>query len=313
MLRTPSTHTSGPGAAPADDAYAQALTAAGLVPQCIPTLRFETRRHRAAVTAALAQPDQYAGLIFTSKQAVLAAKAALDELAPRPVGAETTATRPPATDTPPTPTTGSVTETWSRRPLFAVGKGTSEHVKAAFGNAAEPLGSTAGSAAELGAFIATTFKLHLCESIDNRERATADDGATVAPGHRTAVDGVRPARPPPASPGSRAPLLFLCGDKASRDIDTALTAAQLPFSRVVAYTTETQPDVGASVAQAIARATVGCPWVAFFSPSGVDAVMPHLDRVAGLPRFRWVAASRRGWRLGWPRDWPWGSRWGWRS
>ncbi len=75
------------------------------------------------------------------------------------------------------------------------------------------------------------------------------------------------------------PLLFLCGDRRRDVLPDRLRAAAVPFEELVVY--RTLPEAGALGGLA------ACPpdWVAFFSPSGVEAAL-------AAPGFPWNRVSR---------------------
>ena len=65
-----------------------------------------------------------------------------------------------------------------------------------------------------------------------------------------------------------APLLFLCGNRRRDTLPNRLRAADVPFEEQVVYETRPREDLSLSRS----RRSSGATWLAFFSPSGLEAV-----------------------------------------
>lgn len=124
-----------------DDAYVQALEAAGFRAECVPVLAFRFPRQE-ILRDRLARPGQYAGLIATSPRAARAVEQAGFN--------------------------ASAAAEWASKPAYAVGPKTAEALR---GVGLAPRGEEAGSAAALASVIASkkTPYLFLC---GNRRRDT---------------------------------------------------------------------------------------------------------------------------------------------
>ena len=81
------------------------------------------------------------------------------------------------------------------------------------------------------------------------------------------------------------PLLYLAGTKSRPELPAMLSNNAINFHRRIVYTTNPAPNVGLCVAEFVEQHPGTC--VAFFSPSGVDAVLPSLHAL-DVP-FRSVA------------------------
>lgn len=70
----------------------------------------------------------------------------------------------------------------------------------------------------------------------------------------------------------RAPLLFLCGNRRRDTLPDRLQAAGVPFEEVIVYETHTRDTLNLPPPR-------GTTWLAFFSPSGLEAVQqaPSVD------------------------------------
>lgn len=91
-------------------------------------------------------------------------------------------------------------------------------------------------------------------------------------------------------------LLFLCGNRRRDTLPDALAAAGISFEELVVYETHTRDDV------ALPAFREG-DWLAFFSPSGTEAVeaTPHVDpsryRKAAIGPTTGRALVDRGWKV----------------
>lgn len=156
---------------------------------------------------------------------------------------------------------------WRASPIFAVGSRTASDVKATFG--IDPVGKAAGSARALGDTIVEYFaRLQDCDA-----------------GHSADTDRAQDK-----------PVLFMCSRIARVDLVDTLSSASISVEKVVAYDTVASADASAAVSEAVvksveASASSAEVWVAFFSPSGVEAVLPFLLTIPSpvLSRLRYAA------------------------
>lgn len=89
-------------------------------------------------------------------------------------------------------------------------------------------------------------------------------------------------------------LLFLCGNRRRDTLPDALTDARIPFEELVVYETHTRSDLALPA---------GAPgdWLAFFSPSGIEAIEraprvdPRIYRRAAIGPTTAAALDDHGW------------------
>jgi len=77
-----------------------------------------------------------------------------------------------------------------------------------------------------------------------------------------------------------APLLFLCGNRRRDTLPDRLWAASVPFEEVIVYETHTRQDLTIPPSD-------GAVWLAFFSPSGLEAV----EQAEGIELSRYRLAA----------------------
>lgn len=77
-----------------------------------------------------------------------------------------------------------------------------------------------------------------------------------------------------------APLLFLCGNRRRDTLPNRLRAADVPFEELVVYETRIRQDLTLPTSE-------GTTWLAFFSPSGLEAV--EQSGVVDLSEYRLAA------------------------
>lgn len=89
-------------------------------------------------------------------------------------------------------------------------------------------------------------------------------------------------------------LLFLCGNRRRDTLPDALNEAGIPFEELVVYETHTRTDI------TLPEGRKG-DWLAFFSPSGIEAIRaasgvdPSLYRKAAIGPTTAAALEKQGW------------------
>lgn len=79
------------------------------------------------------------------------------------------------------------------------------------------------------------------------------------------------------------PLLFLKGNQARPELEAILNAGGVPIVSEVVYQTVVPHGVGETVRSRVSRGDVR--WLVFFSPSGVNAVLPTLGSISSTIRL----------------------------
>ncbi|KAJ3011152.1 hypothetical protein HKX48_006997 [Thoreauomyces humboldtii] len=142
---------------------------------------------------------------------------------------------------------------WRTLPLWVVGPATASAARQS--GFETVLGSEAGSAAELGDRIVSTFN---------------------------------------TAPTDSRPMLFLAGDKARVDLPTRLERGGISLEQVTVYVTLANPTLEADLSACLSAIDVETGaglWFAFFSPSGVDAALEAVKHATEGKGFNVKLAS----------------------